>query len=99
MTMEKEDLIPANDFCSYHHISYSFINGLSEAGLVEIAVFDDQQYIRQDQLKDLEKLVHFHNDLDINLEGVEAIAHLLKRMQELQHHMKQLQQRLNIYER
>lgn len=67
--------------------------------MVEIAVFDDQQYIRQDQLKDLEKLVHFHNDLDINLEGVEAIAHLLKRMQELQHHMKQLQQRLNIYER
>lgn len=96
--MEKEDLIPANDFCSYHHISYSFISGLSEAGLVEVAVFDDQQYLRQDQLKDLEKLVHFHTDLDINLEGVEAIAHLLERMHELQQNIKQLQQRLDLYE-
>lgn len=96
--MEKEDLISANDFCSYHHISYSFISGLSEAGLVEVTVLEDQQYLRQDQLKDLEKLVHFHTDLDINLEGVEAIAHLLERMQELQQNIRQLQHKLNIYE-
>jgi hypothetical protein len=96
--MEREDLIPAKEFCSYYEVSYSFINSLSEAGLVEITVIEEQQYLHQDQVSDIEKLVRLHTQLDINPEGVEAIAHMLQRMHQLQEELRILKQRLDIYE-
>jgi hypothetical protein len=96
--MEREDLVPANDFCTYHQISYSFISSLSDAGLVEVTVIEEQQYLKQDQLQDIEKLVRMHTQLDINPEGIEAITHLLQRMADMQQELRTLQQRLDIYE-
>jgi chaperone modulatory protein CbpM len=96
--MDREDLIPANEFCTYHHISYSFISSLNEAGLIEVTVIEEQQYLKQEQIKDLEKLVRLHTELDINPEGVEAIAHLLQRLSDMQQELRSLQQRLDLYE-
>lgn len=96
--MEREDLVPANEFCTYNQISYSFISSLSDAGLVEVTVIEEQQYLKQDQLQDIEKLVRMHTQLDINPEGIEAITHLLQRMADMQQELRTLQQRLDIYE-
>lgn len=95
--MEKEEFLPANDFCTYHHVSYSFISGLEQAGLIEIATIEDQQYLHQDQLREVEKLVRMHTELEINMEGIEAIAHLLHRMKQMQQELKTLQLRLQLY--
>ena len=39
---------------------------------------------------ELEKLVRFHYEMDINLEGIEAIHHLLQQMKTMQDEMKAL---------
>ena len=39
--MQKEDLIPANEFCVSHDIEISFISSLHDNGLIDIAVFDE----------------------------------------------------------
>lgn len=95
--MEKDELLSADDFCSYHHVSYSFISGLQDAGLIEIATIEEQHYLHPEQLRDIEKLVRLHTELEINTEGIEAIAHLLQRMKQMQHELKMLQQRLQLY--
>ena len=93
-----DDMIPANDFCNSHRVSYTFIEGLFQAGIIEVVMREEQPYLQTAQLPGLEKLVRFHTELDINLEGIEAIAHLLDQLHETQQQLQQLQQRLRLYE-
>lgn len=47
-----------------------------------------------DYYKVLEKYIHLHYDLDINLEGLDAVAHLLNQIQVLQVEVRQLRNEL-----
>ena len=95
--MKTAELIAANDFCVYHNIEYTFITSLHEAGLVEVTVINEVIFIPQTELQKLEKLISLH-ELDINLAGIEAISHLLKRVEKLQEDMRYLKNRLSLYE-
>jgi len=96
--MTTEHLIAASDFCVYHHVEYTFINALQEAGLVEITIQNENIYIPESELQKLEKMIRLHNDLEINVPGIEAITHLLERFEDLQNHTTHLKNKLRIYE-
>ncbi len=96
--MEKTNLIPANDFCTHYHVSYNVITGLEEAGLIKVITVEEQSYLQEDDLGEVEKLVRLYTDLEINIEGIEAITHMLQRMKMMQEQMRELQQRLRLYE-
>ena len=53
---------------------------------------------QRQQLPRLERLARMHYDLDINLEGIEAISHLLERVERMQHDLRALQEWLHLYE-
>jgi hypothetical protein len=72
---------------------------LHDYGLVEITTIKNVQYLRSEDLIELEKMVRLHYDLDINMEGIDAIKQILQRMDELQHELNSLKRRLNLYER
>ena len=93
--MEDEQLIPADAICSHHHIEYNFISNLQTAGLIEITTIDEKVFIHPSQLPDLEKFICFHYELDINVEGIEAIACLLQRVRNLQKEVDELRNRLD----
>jgi hypothetical protein len=95
--MKTAELIAANDFCVYHNVEYTFITSLHEAGLVEITIINETTFIPQTELQKLEKLVSLH-ELDINIAGIEAISHLLERVEKLQEDMRYLKNRLRLYE-
>ena len=96
--MREENLIPANEFCLYHNIEVSFIDSLKEYGLVEFTVIDDAPFVTIKQLTELEKLVRLRYELDINLEGIDAIIHLLKKLQGMQDEIIILKNKLRLYE-
>lgn len=96
--MAPKDYISIAEFCETHHIQYSFINSLNEFGLVEITVIEEDEFIDQDQLRNLEKMMRLHYDLEINLQGIDAINHLLGRVSELQDEVRILRNRLKRYE-
>lgn len=96
--MQKDDLILADEFCSYYKVEHSFINELQRFGLIEIASVETATYIPQSQLQKLEQLIRLHYDLDINLEGIDAIANLLERIKEMQREINWLRNRLKLYE-
>jgi chaperone modulatory protein CbpM len=93
-----ENLIPADEFCSTHNIEVSFIRSLKETGLIEITTIEETVYIHTSQLQELERIVHLYFELDINLEGIETIIHLLKRINYMQDEIMALQNRLRLYE-
>ena len=96
--MKNENMISATEFCECYHIEISFIDTLKKAGLVEIATIEDTSYIRESQLNDLEKMVRLYYDLDINIEGIDAVINLLQRMEDMQHEITLLKNRLRLYE-
>jgi hypothetical protein len=96
--MEREDLIPADELCNHYQVAYSFITELQEHGLIRIETVSETSGIPAGQLSDLERFIRLHYDLDINLEGIEAIHHLLQRIQQMQDEMNSLRNRLGLYE-
>ncbi|MBS1945403.1 MAG: hypothetical protein JST98_09460 [Bacteroidetes bacterium] len=96
--MESEELISVQAYCTTSHVSLSLIDNLAESGLVQLTVRAEQRYIAADQLAHIERLVRLHDDLDINVEGLEAIDHLLQRMHTMQEELQRLRNRLRRYE-
>lgn len=96
--MQEKELVSAKAFCTHHRIELSFVQSLSEYGLIEITTAEEDFLLSQDQLAALEKMVRLHYDLRINLEGIDAIYHLLERVEGLQRELTMLRNRLQLYE-
>lgn len=96
--MKTKNYIAVNELCINHNIEFSFINSLQETGLIEIATIEETAFIDADQLQQVEKFIHFYYDLDINLEGIETINHMLHRINAMQDEIKSLRNRLRLYE-
>ena len=96
--MQKECLIAVNEFCAIHKIEISFISSLKETGLIDVIVINDDIFVDSEQLEQLEKIVRLYFELDINLEGIETIDHLLKQIRSLYDENVRLKNRLRLYE-
>ena len=94
-----QNLIAANEFCRHHNIEISFIYSLHEYGLIEITNLEDTVFIDSSELSELEKFLRLHYELNINLEGIDAISHLLKKLETMQEEMNQLNNRLRFFEK
>ncbi|MGE5449184.1 MAG: chaperone modulator CbpM, partial [Bacteroidales bacterium] len=92
-------LISTTEFCTIHNVEVSFLQSLEETGLIEIQTIEDIGFIPISQLPELERMVRLHNELDINMEGIDTINHLLNRIMEMQHEMMLLRNRLRFFER
>ncbi len=88
--MEQDDLIPLEDLCRYYAVEFTFVSGLSEYELLDVIVLGQTPCLRKSQLGDFEKLVRLHYELDINMAGIDAIVHLLRRINHLQSEVKEL---------
>ena len=96
--MITNDLITAKEFCIHHNVEISFIQSLNESGLIEITQTEEEICVPVQQLPQLERMVRLYYEMDINMEGLETIDHLLKSMNDMQQEIQRLQNRLQVYE-
>src|SRR5215216_4783668 len=96
--MQEENLIPASEFCHHHNIEIAFIHSLNEYGLIEITTAGEEVFISNSQLNNIEKFLRMHYELNINLEGIDAISQLLQRMESMHEEMNSLKNRLRFFE-
>jgi hypothetical protein len=95
--MENEELVRLRQLCEHYEIEMSFIRSLGEIGVVEIVCENDEDCIPQDQIAEVEKMIRLHYDLEINMAGLDAISHLLKRINALQKEMNDLRNRIGSF--
>jgi len=95
--MANEELVPVEVFCTTYHVETTLIDTLAASGLVQLTVLEHRRYIAVEHLGRAEKMVRLHEDLGINVEGIEAIEHLLEKLEALQEEMTDLRNRLRRY--
>ncbi len=96
--MENDELIGIEIICTQYQIDPSFIEELTDYGLLSVIVTEDNRFVEKKMIRDLEKMIHFRYELGINLEGIDTIFHILQRMESLQEEMIALRNRLRFYE-
>lgn len=96
--MKSQELIEITEICTHHQIEHSFIYSLQETDLIEIVTIEKAYFINKQQLPQLERYIDFHYTLGINIEGIDTINHLLKRMENLQEEVKRLKNELLLHQ-
>ena len=94
----QNELIIVSEYCDKCHIEPEFIGMLQEGGLIDVLTQNGIQSLTTDELPDVERYSRLYYDLDINMEGIDAIRHLLERMGEMQREIEYLRNRLRLFD-
>lgn len=96
--MKTDKLIPVKTLCIHYKTEVSFFNNLHDIGLVQIQKIERKHYIHRDNLSDIEKIIRLHHELDVNIEGIDVIFNLLKKLELKESELRELRNRLRLYE-
>ncbi len=96
--MITEDLILIDQLCTHYKIELAFIDALDNIGLIEIEVLEENRFIHQDRIGDLEKMIRLHHELNVNLEGIDVVFNLINKEMKLREEINSLKNRLRLYE-
>ena len=92
------DLIIVSEYCRICHIEPSFLDRLQKDGLIEIDTIEGINYLPSSQLYNVERYARMYYDLSINIAGIDAIHHMLDRIDSMQQEINQLKSKLRLYE-
>ena len=96
--MNLDNLIPVATLCTHYNVEMPFFGQLNEMGLIQIQIIEETQYIHPDRIYEIEKIIRLYQELDINIEGIDVIMNLLKKIDDLQNELIAVKNRLGIYE-
>ena len=96
--MASERLLLISECCKHYSVEYSFISALKASRLISVIEIDRQEFLPQEELEKMERISRLYHELEINLEGIEAILPLLQKVEELQQEIAELKNRLRLFE-
>ena len=97
--MAENEYVALVELCECYQVEYHFFEDLQKVGLVEIINIDQDHYLPIELIDRVEKIVRLHQDLRVNIEGIDVVMNLLQKMDALQEELNEMRNRLGIYER
>jgi len=94
----ENSIIKITEYCSYCKIEPDFVSSLEGVGLIHTIIVEGERFIHEEELRDLERYVNWHYEMDINIEGIDALRNMLARFEQLQDEVLQLKEKLRLYE-
>lgn len=91
-------LITINEYCTHYAVPKTFVEALEDFGLIILTVKNGQKYLHHEQLVEMDRFIHFHYDLHINIEGIDVIMNLLRKMKSMQREITKLKNHLYLKE-
>ena len=92
------ETILVSQLCTHYQTDTVFFEKLQEYGLITLVLDNNEPAIHLGRIGEVEKYIHLHYDLNINMEGLDAISHLLQKTSELKAEVDWLKNRLRQYE-
>lgn len=96
--MDREKYILVSHFCAQTQIEISFVENLQEYGLVNFEKKENDIFIKEKDIAEIERMFRLHHDLGINFEGLDAISQMLNRLRRMEKDILKLQKKLDLYE-
>ena len=96
--MAEQELIRIETLCLHYEIEVSFFNALDNVGLIKIETIGQQIFIHEDKISKLEKMIRLHQELNVNIEGIDVVFNLLQKVDNLQNELTSVNNRLKLYE-
>ena len=91
-------LITLKEYSIQYNIEPEFLLELEESGIIFFQEEGEEKYILEEQLSELERYIRFYYDLNINIEGIDAIRHLLAKVAEMEREIKMLRGQLQLHQ-
>lgn len=91
-------LIIIEEYCKNSRIESSFVSLLINEGLIDVQVANGQMYLYESQLAELDRFANLYYDLSVNVEGIDIIHNLLKKMENMEKELYILRKRLHVYD-
>lgn len=95
--MMDEKKITYTECLRIYQVEETFLDQLQSSGLIEIVIEENDRYIEYNYLEEIEQFVRWHYELEINMEGIEALHHMLQQVRDLQSNIEQLRGELKFY--
>ena len=70
---------------------------LEEGGLITVCTEAGEHYLLVSELPDVERYSRMYYDLSINMEGIDAIHHMLERMEGMRREIASLRKQLMLF--
>ena len=96
--MVTQNLILIDKLCLHYKIEVSFFDALDDIGLIKIETFEQNKFIHQDKISDLEKMIRLYHELNVNMEGIDIVFNLIEKELKLREEINSLKNRLKFYE-
>ncbi len=96
--MQTENFILVNHYCEHTQTPLDFIYSLQEFGFIEIKQIESNVYVEPNDLVEIERISRLQHELGINLEGIDALNHMMQRVNRLENELRIMKERLKIYE-
>ena len=91
-------LIIIEEYCKNSRIESSFVSLLINEGLIDVQVANGQMYLYESQLAERDRFANLYYDLSVNVEGIDIIHNLLKKMENMEKELYILRKRLHVYD-
>lgn len=95
--MRNQNLVLIEHLCIHYEVDQSFFKSLENIGLIQITALNEAHFVPQENLTDIEKMLRLHQDLEINPEGIDVIFNLLKKVEDLQHELILVKNKLDAF--
>lgn len=96
--MKTDKLIQINRLCEHYHLEPSFFDEIEFYELIEIQSSSNGKFIHRKQLGTLEKIIRLHDELEINMQGIDVIFEMMSKIKKLKDELKETRSRLGLYE-
>ncbi|WP_405382123.1 chaperone modulator CbpM [Maribacter sp. LLG6340-A2] len=96
--MNSENYIQIELYCQQTQTPMEFIDELLEFEMIEVQHIENKIYVEPRHIVEIERVYRLRNELGINMEGIDTLNHMIKKVNQLEQELKMLRDRLTIYE-
>ena len=96
--MNMKQTITIDIICQHYEIEPSFVQRLSDLGLIEFVAEGNAQCIEEDQINQIDKIMRLYHELEINPEGIDVVFNLLQKINHLEQALQSAENKLSVFE-
>ena len=79
-----QELIQIEQICKHYQVDTVFLFDLDDVGLIRLKSSDQTHFIHVDEISRLEQIIRIKTDLNVNIEGIDVIFNLMKKIESLE---------------